>query len=203
MVPRPSSSFVLGCPGRRALCLVGVIASVLLPRVTAAAPALPGQVRPLGTHVRSILTEGLRHSPTFSRLITRLGTSDVIAYVQCSVAKERPGQLQFITRAGSVRYVRIEADCRLNYYALLSVVGHELQHAVEIAEAPQVVDRLTVRQLYRRIGHSRWSTAPLEFETDMAIDVGAVVRSELLGFGSPAQSAPDDEGRAMERGGTR
>jgi hypothetical protein len=62
------------------------------------------------------------------------------------------------------------------------LLGHELQHAVEIAERDEVRDEDAVRRLYKEIGRA----GPRDsFETDAALDVEWQVRLGL----SPKQSA--------------
>ena len=64
---------------------------------------------------------------------------------------------------------------------LLSTVGHELYHAIEIAGEPSIVDARTLARFYARVGTP---SPPLDdaqtFETRAAADMGGRVRQALL-----------------------
>ena len=62
----------------------------------------------------------------------------------------------------------------------MALLGHELQHAVELAEAPAVEDAADYEQLYERIGYESCSSAARRcFETDAAVQAGRDVLREL------------------------
>ena len=58
----------------------------------------------------------------------------------------------------------------------IGLLAHELQHAVELADAPEVRDDEGVRQLYRRIGSA---SDPDHFETAAARRIERAVRMEV------------------------
>jgi hypothetical protein len=59
-------------------------------------------------------------------------------------------------------------------------LGHELQHAVEIADAREVTDNDTVAKLYRRIGHElEPCQGRRRFDTAAAREIGDRVLLEL------------------------
>jgi hypothetical protein len=82
-----------------------------------------------------------------------------------------------ISAAGQ-RYLRIEVRTPRSPLELLATIGHELQHAVEIARAPGVRNSAAMRDLYRRIGQN--GANALTFETSDAQEVGKRVRLELM-----------------------
>ena len=59
---------------------------------------------------------------------------------------------------------------------------HELQHAVEIAETPAIVDGESLVREYKRIGYvNQWSTLPgVSFDTLAAVRTGQQVLRELM-----------------------
>jgi hypothetical protein len=64
----------------------------------------------------------------------------------------------------------------------LALIAHELQHAVEVAAAPHVVDVATLAQEYERIGHAtRHRVEMRSFETLAAIAAARRVLAELAG----------------------
>ena len=78
-------------------------------------------------------------------------------------------------------YLRVQINCQQSDPALVSVVGHELQHVVEIACALSVVDDKSFTRLFRTIGFSTcWGTKPDRFETAAAVAASARVRAEYL-----------------------
>jgi hypothetical protein len=61
----------------------------------------------------------------------------------------------------------------------VSWLAHELQHAVEVAGAPEVRSGAQMAALMKRIGRSR--EAGRQFETDGAIECGRQAGRELAG----------------------
>jgi hypothetical protein len=64
--------------------------------------------------------------------------------------------------------------------AYISTISHELQHALEVAEADDIHSALDLKNLFARIGHggTRANGAAV-FETAAAARVGTQVRREL------------------------
>jgi hypothetical protein len=63
------------------------------------------------------------------------------------------GLTHFIAYAGEQRYLRITIDASVHGDTAVALLGHELQHAVEIARAPWVTNETRLAHLYRHIGH--------------------------------------------------
>jgi hypothetical protein len=57
-------------------------------------------------------------------------------------------------------------------------IGHELQHSLEIAAAPDVTDAVGLARLYEHLG---WEGLPGRFESGLAKATGDRVRIELSG----------------------
>jgi hypothetical protein len=78
------------------------------------------------------------------------------------------------------RYLRVTLDPALRGDTVIAVLGHELQHAVEIVRAPEVTGTDTMRALFERIGYRLQSYSGLdEFETVEARHIKAVIWDEL------------------------
>jgi hypothetical protein len=60
----------------------------------------------------------------------------------------------------------------------LAILGHELQHAAEIADSADAVDDQSVEQLYQRIGF-QMSESARQFDTAAARQMGERVLEEL------------------------
>src|SRR5262245_61334605 len=141
------------------------------------------------THIRTTnrmlldaLAEGTSISPTFQQLVDRLNASDVVAYLEARALRTAGvgAQTSFLTVAGGRRYLRISIDRHCSGAPLIALLGHELQHAVEIANAPSVVDARSLAECYRRIGFRKSADGDERFESAAAIDVGHRVLKELI-----------------------
>jgi hypothetical protein len=137
------------------------------------------RVRTLDAHVSDMLAVGYQRSTTFRRLVDVLEDSDVIVHVERRAIVSDTAFLHFVTHAGGNRYLRITLDSELTSDAGVALLGHELQHAVEVARAPWVVDVASFEELYRAIGHSSCEEPRRCFDTTAAVDAGRRVRMEL------------------------
>lgn len=141
-----------------------------------------GHVRTVDARLRAEIDEGMARSSAFRDLVTRLDASDVIVYAvtECPMSPSLFGRLTFMAAGGGRRYVNVHVSCALNDDEQIAALGHELRHAVEIANAPSVVDAASLGDLYRRIGFaSRAATQGLGFESHAAIDSARRVWAEL------------------------
>jgi hypothetical protein len=120
----------------------------------------------------------------------------VIVYLSRAVVPPGlAGRTRLMGTGGSWRFLSVEIDDRGGPLDLLTSIGHELQHVLEIVEAADVVDDASLSALYRRIGietsglsdANRSSSA---FETRDAIETGRRVRSELSGWAWATGSLP-------------
>jgi hypothetical protein len=135
-------------------------------------------VRPTVTRLREALDRGVALSPTLRDLVDRLEDSDVIVHLTLERYQSESdlGMLRFAASANGVRYVRISIRHDLRLDDLAVVIGHELQHAVEIADRPWVDSEKALDQLYRTIG---FETTPGQHETMAAQDVARRVHQEI------------------------
>jgi hypothetical protein len=144
------------------------------------APRRP-PIRSTDRRLRSLLDRGLRISPTLRALVARLHASDVVVYLQCDGPGAPDGRLTFLTKAAGYRYVVVRMAL-LSRSQQIAMMAHELQHAVEIAETPAIVDGPSLEREYRRIGYENvWSPLPgLSFDTRAAVRAGEQVLRELM-----------------------
>ena len=161
--------------------------SLAAPALSWAEPLPAGPRDHLGSHVRgatpkikSLIEEGIRRSPTFRKLVERLNDSDVVVYL--NVTNDLPpgldGRLSFMTYAGSVRYMHAQIIDGLGIDGAIAIAAHELQHAVEVAEHPDVRSVEALAALYERIGE-RSPVAHNRYDTAAARRTGRRVRQEL------------------------
>jgi hypothetical protein len=144
---------------------------------------LGGHVRTTDDRLRRLLERGTRISPTFRALVHRLLASDVIVYLWCDSADAPPsdGRLTFLSAAGGYRYVVVRLARLRSRERQIAIMAHELRHAIEIADAPDVIDGPSMAREYRRIGYvsSPPSGDRLTFDSHAAVDAGVQVLREL------------------------
>jgi len=141
-----------------------------------------GHLRTDDPDVRSVIDDGLQRSEIFRDLVGRLGVSDVIVYVKsdCEMPPFLFGRTNFMSAGGGMRYVLIRIACARTDRERTAILAHELRHALEIADAPSVVDQETLAAEYRRIGFkSDGFTSGHGYDTHAAIETGRRVWVEL------------------------
>ena len=131
--------------------------------------------------VGDALSRGVSRSKTFRDLLTRLAASDLVVYVErAAPSRSRTsGHIQFVGATPLYRYARITLYADRSTDAIVALLGHELQHAVEIADAPSVVDERTYGELYRSIGKASCGAPRWCFDTKAAMKAGYRVLREL------------------------
>lgn len=109
----------------------------------------------------SLLRIGIARSATFRQIAAEIERSDVVVYVQTRPMR-LPGQLQFVAVRGGLRYLRVSVRTPAVDAVLVAWLGHELQHAVEIASAPEIVNEASLIQYYERVGSVYRSAGTME-----------------------------------------
>jgi hypothetical protein len=102
----------------------------------------------------------------------------------------RGGSLRFLARSATDRFLRICLNRVFHSKTLVALLGHELQHAVEVADADGIDSVADFRELYRRLGETTGSD---QFDTLAARQVGYIVRNELSGKTPALRLALADE----------
>jgi hypothetical protein len=168
----------------RAFLLLGLL--VATPSLSIAAESITEHprrpaIRSTDRRLRMLLEQGLRTSPTLRALVARLQASDVVVYVQCDDVSAPDGRLTFLSSVGGYRYVVVRM-ARFRGRQQIAMMAHELQHAVEIADTPAIVDGASLAREYTRIGYiSQWSNLPgVAFDTQAAVRAGEQVLKELM-----------------------
>ena len=139
------------------------------------------RVRSTNPRILELLETGMRRSPTFAELVKAVNATDVIVYIEPvrELPKALAGRLLLLPISTNQRYLRIQVRRDLPPRDLIALMGHELRHALEIAQEPTVRDTAAMISLFQRIGHSSsdWHT----FDTNAAQAIGWRVRQELAG----------------------
>jgi hypothetical protein len=136
-------------------------------------------LRTSSAFLSSMIADAREHSHTFLTLAEALEASDVIVYFEATPYMDARfrGRVHFMGASGGYRYLRIQVRTALNRYDIIASIAHEMQHAVEIADHPEVISEGSLAELYRRIGDEHdWCM----FETDAAQQAGRAVRAEIV-----------------------
>ncbi|MEW5981185.1 MAG: hypothetical protein AB1806_02310 [Acidobacteriota bacterium] len=151
--------------------------------------------RPLTPGAAALIADAADRSSIIESLLQALERTDVVVYVsdQDNRSASMPQAcLRWLSAAGGLRYVLVQiAPWQTMPLERIAWLGHELQHALEIAQAPDVRDADGVARLYRRIG---WEEGHNHFESDAARRIGDLVRDELAGFTLPFELITSPEG---------
>lgn len=136
-------------------------------------------VRTQDRSVRQLLKRGFNRSATFAHLMARLEHSDVIVYIEevPRLPGALEGRMMMLPTAHGQRYVRIQIALRGTPDESVAILGHELQHAIEVAQESAVNDQTQLAALYQRIGTR---AGPRVYDTYAAQEIGRVIRRELL-----------------------
>jgi hypothetical protein len=139
-------------------------------------------VRAVGSRMEGIIAEGLRRSGTFAQLVLALNSSDVIVYIESGrgLPSTLAGRMLLAAGPANQRYLRIQVTGQPRSNELIALVGHELRHALEVAECPEVRDERSLLALYERIGHP--GASEHHYDTLAAQNTGRKVRTELIGM---------------------
>jgi len=171
------------------IVLIALIAFVAVPgtgTATAAPDPVPSRdvprVRPHDARSATLLLEGMARSATMRHIVDRLEESDVIVYItmQPGLNRQLSGRLVWVTAVKNFRYVRISLNPELSGETGIAVLGHELQHALEVGGAPSIVSEATLEDYYRQHGINM-RTHTSGWDTQAARDTGDLVRRELAG----------------------
>ena len=146
-----------------------------LPALTTGEPLTP---RPLDPIAAQTFANAMSRSAAVRSLVTILERSNVIVHIESSqrMPEGIAGTTRFVTARAGFRYVRITIFSELPATERTAILGHELQHACEIADSG-AADVESLRRIFLRDGTRRGSF----FETDGAIAVERIVRLELMG----------------------
>jgi hypothetical protein len=168
------------------------------PAAAAAAttPAALRHVRPRDGIASLLLRFGNEKSARFREIVHTLERSNVIVYVEVRLDSDHPvsGGLTFMGEAHGIRWVRAMVDsgtpshlrtCQ-DIVRLTSILGHELQHALEASQAPTLQNVHEFERYFRSIGIDR---EPRLLDTEAARQAGRQVADEIRGTRSARSRA--------------
>jgi len=135
-------------------------------------------VRAMQKEGMALLAEGMAHSPSFRHLVNRIEQSDVIVYIDVrpDMRAGVGGSLRFLAESATDRFLRIQLNRSVARLWQVALLGHELQHAVEVAEAQGIHSAEDLRTLYRQIGVP---TGADTYDSIAARQAGFTIREEI------------------------
>ena len=168
------------------IVLVLLAAPLAAPSTTllarAAARDLTPRVRPMDADTRALLQLGVELSPSLRALVASVERTDVVVYVKAARLPQRmDGQLTFVSAAAGLRYVIVEIAWDRSEVRRLATLGHEMQHVIEVAARPDIIDAATLARAFVEFGiqRERQRAGWRAFDTDAAMDAGQRVWKEV------------------------
>jgi hypothetical protein len=152
------------------------------PARSAQSPTPAPHVRPLTKSAAALLADATARSPIVKGLVEDLEQTNVVVYLVDSMdgPREVTACLTFVSFAAGTRYLMFRVDRWVSApWDRIAQLAHELQHAMEIAEAPEVQDAASMARLYKHIG---WECGKRSFESAQARITGNLVRDQLRGL---------------------
>ena len=163
---------------RTALALVMALAVVEVAGAETGSPT-GSRVRASSPAVAAAITAATEQSSTFRGLLDAINATDGIVYLE----EGRCGHgvrscLAAVMDAGANRVVRIRIGKYSSALSMMTAIGHELRHALEVLSNPDIRSTEAMQQFYLRNG-SRGPGGAME--TYAALVAGDSVRAELQG----------------------
>jgi hypothetical protein len=161
-----------------------LVATAVLWLLQTTAAAQTANVRIVDRALNTLFEVGLAQSPTLDALVTELNAAPILVFADCNMQMpSRIGaRLNLLTSVGQTRYVRVRVDCALAPRHQIALLAHEIQHALEIAGRPDVLDEEDMESFYEQIGFATLrDSSHTRMETTAAIDVQQRVTEELGG----------------------
>jgi len=140
------------------------------------------QVRSVEPRIVMLLQEGVDRSATFRGVVAILNASDVIVHIESSFQMRRGFNGYLLHRlgvGGDYRYLLITVNPYLHNDRLISVMAHELQHAVEVAESSGTRSDKSLSALFKRLDSGRCTGSRGCTETEAAVRTETRVLAEL------------------------
>jgi len=139
------------------------------------------RIRAATPRVGVVIDDGVKRSRTFAGLVADIHRTNVIVYVEMSMGlpSDVAGRILFAGAAGSQRYLRVQVRSTLTRDQMISVIAHELRHALEVAAEHSVVSDKALEAFYKRVGDSPHAGGG--YDTEAARVAQRVVRRELNG----------------------
>ena len=137
----------------------------------------PGRIRYRNERIAEVFDYAAKRSSTFRDLVAAIERSDVVVSIVEGACNGGVRSCLHLAPRLSGRHAYIRVDPRQPILSVVRQLAHELQHAVELAGAPDVVDDASLQRLYERIGYA--GASPRAWETLQAQIVETAVIREM------------------------
>lgn len=139
-------------------------------------PVPASHIRSTSPAIAAVMLEATGRSETFRSLVATINASDGLVYVEDGKCGHgvRACLVFSVTIAGPYRLLRVVVDAKRADLELKGLLGHELQHVVEVLSNPSLTSGSAMYFFYRQIGYSSGD----RFETEAARLTGDTVRAE-------------------------
>jgi hypothetical protein len=168
------------------------VALLALSLLASAVPAAGSRVRSSHPYIRAMIAEAQVRSATFRRLVSEIEATDGIVYVEEGDCHHqvRACVPPFVTTTGQFRFLRVLVDARQQDWQVMSDIGHELQHALEVLKEASA---RTDIQVFNAMSRESFGSSEVR-ETRDAIRAGDAVEDEVRAFARSSST------RGMPRG---
>ena len=114
------------------------------------------------SNLATLMERGMTGSETFRSLVAQLDAAPIQVLTKCDVSMPDTvsGRLNLVTSVQGVRYVQVAIRCTLSRRTV-SFLAHELQHALEIANNPEIDDADSMESYMRTWGFRPTSLAAI------------------------------------------
>ena len=134
------------------------------------------RVRTENEILKALIREGSERSETFRAVVAAIDATDGLVYLTVGTCgRPRACLLHRVDVAGPNRVLNIIVNVQDNDLAFISVIAHELQHAVEVLGNPSITSDTGIMAFYRNNGIEMKGV----IETRTAIAIGDAVRAEV------------------------
>ena len=160
------------------VCLAATVRGTAAAQLAPASPIVrTNRVRALGPTAQALIDDGTRQSSSFTSLLQAVERSDLIVYVATGFLRVT-GRLEFASAKAGTRYLRVTVNVPDAEPRLIASLAHELQHAAEIAAAPEVTDAAALARYYQqhgqRVSRDEYCTRAAQRVTDaVRLEIGA------------------------------
>ncbi len=163
-------------PRALAICFALSVAAAI-PSASAGEDPTQLRIRPLTAYALDLVQMARARSPTIRELLDQLQSSDLVVYVDFrAFIDTRKARTVLLNAAGGNRSLLIAINPRNTEDDRIELLGHELEHAIEIAGAPEVIDSKSLARFYAEHGHPSKGGG---FETHEANQAQAAVHHEI------------------------
>ena len=166
---------------------LGVVVAILVAIVIAGRPARaedgwnPPHVRPETAATQELVAVAITRSPTIRAMLERIEHTDVVVYIRHRQFSDSTldGHIGVLSSVAGRRYLVIEIPTGRGWIEQIATLGHELHHALEIADHGSIVDSRSLAAFYEHFGVRTGGFGESgTFETAGARQTGQQVRRE-------------------------